>query len=269
MGVKVCHIHLVERKCASVCRTQGRWRIVSGLICLCGVDKQITRKESGDTHHVGGLSDTTGDRFLPQIDCRMKRRSEDVKKSKAVWAADEDEALLKAVLEEQQGRESGGEAEDEEDWDEIAKSVPGKTPVQCLKRYMMLNSKKPSNEPATPPMVPAAKPDIAEGEMKRSTSSSKPTKEEEEDDDDEEEDDEEKEDQEGEDESGEKESKRARSEADDVAPFWPQDETDLLKKLVELYKDSKYFFRLSKTVFFFRNEPSQLYHFYDRCASLE
>ena len=84
----------------------------------------------------------------------MKRKSEDTKKSKAVWTAAEDDALLKAVLEDQQDREAEGDGDEEEDWDEIAKSVTGKTPVQCLKRYLVLNQKQsgaPSSDAAGGP----------------------------------------------------------------------------------------------------------------------
>ena len=57
----------------------------------------------------------------------MKRRS-DEKKSRVSWSTTEDDGLLKAVLEDKQNREAEGDAEDEEDWDEIAKNIPDKTP---------------------------------------------------------------------------------------------------------------------------------------------
>ena len=57
------------------------------------------------------------------------------------WTAEDDDNLLMAVLEDQQDREAEGNGDDEEDWDEIAKFVPTKTPVQCLKRYLALNKK--------------------------------------------------------------------------------------------------------------------------------
>jgi hypothetical protein len=41
------------------------------------------------------------------------------------------------------------------------------------------------------------------------------------------------------DESGETPSKMPRIDSSDGTPAWPQDEIDLLKKLVEQYKDSK------------------------------
>lgn len=67
------------------------------------------------------------------------------KKDKKPWTPAEDEALMLAVLDDKKRREvEADESEedgrvdedDEEDWDEIAESVPGRTPVQCLRRYM-------------------------------------------------------------------------------------------------------------------------------------
>eukprot|EP00531_Pseudo-nitzschia_arenysensis_P003990 CAMPEP_0116135050 /NCGR_PEP_ID=MMETSP0329-20121206/10984_1 /TAXON_ID=697910 /ORGANISM="Pseudo-nitzschia arenysensis, Strain B593" /LENGTH=490 /DNA_ID=CAMNT_0003629825 /DNA_START=315 /DNA_END=1787 /DNA_ORIENTATION=- len=155
----------------------------------------------------------------------MKRRN-DEKKSKVSWSATEDDALLKAVLEDKQDREAeGGEAEDEEDWDEIAKSIAGKTPVQCLKRYMVINRRK-SGESSTATTTPAAEPSTA-ADSTEDTKNPPETaaKAEGSGADDEMEDDE------------EKEPKRARKEGD-ASLRWPQDDLDLLKKLVENYKDS-------------------------------
>jgi hypothetical protein len=56
------------------------------------------------------------------------------------WSAVEDDYLLKAVFEDQHGRKDLGD--DEEDWDVIAEAIPGKTPVQCLKRYMILSTQE-------------------------------------------------------------------------------------------------------------------------------
>ncbi|KAL3919109.1 MAG: hypothetical protein SGILL_003918, partial [Bacillariaceae sp.] len=161
----------------------------------------------------------------------MKRRSEDTKKSKAVWTDDDDEALLKAVSEDQKNRATDGDAEDEEDWDEIAKSVPGKTPVQCLKRYMALNSKKQAAEPkaASPASAatseeanPVAEPDDAKpSPVQAEVKTEEPSEAQEKDDD-----------------MGEKPSKAPRIESADGSAEWPEDESDLLKKLVEQYKDS-------------------------------
>lgn len=150
----------------------------------------------------------------------MKRRSED-KKSKVSWSASEDDALLKAILEDKQDREAeAGEAEDEEDWDEIAKSIAGKTPVQCLKRYMVINSRKSGES--------SSKSDAAESNTNADAEEDKKTASGQTDGGDGEED---------ADDDEEKEPKRARKEGD-VSLRWPQDDLDLLKKLVENYKDS-------------------------------
>ena len=146
----------------------------------------------------------------------MKRKSDDAKKAKTAWLASEDDALLKAVVEDQQDRDAEGDGEDEEDWDEIAKSVPGKTPVQCLKRYIALNRKQA-------------------GSTSSSTAASTPVKE---DDDGEEEDD----DDDDEEEAGSPAAKKqkASKKDSDGAGKWTNEEVELLKKLVEQYKDSEY-----------------------------
>lgn len=69
------------------------------------------------------------------------------KKQRRVWEAKEDETLMLAVLKDKQrldleadesdeDEDEDSDESDEEDWDEIAKAVPGRTPVQCLQRYM-------------------------------------------------------------------------------------------------------------------------------------
>ena len=91
-------------------------------------------------------------------------------KEKKPWTAEEDEILMIALLAERKKREAEkGDSDDEdthedndseddgeEDWDEIAKNVPGRTPVQCLRRYIKTLSKVPestekeTNERTTP-----------------------------------------------------------------------------------------------------------------------
>jgi hypothetical protein len=73
------------------------------------------------------------------------------------WSAAEDDCLLKAVLEDQESRED--DEDDEEDWDVIANAIPGKTPVQCLKRYMIINT--PERQAA----IAAAKEQTSENEL--------------------------------------------------------------------------------------------------------
>ena len=120
------------------------------------------------------------------------------KKSKSTWTAAEDDALLKAALEDQQDREAEGNGDDEEDWDEIAKAVPNKTPVQCLKRYMSLNKKLESK---------GADSAGASGDDQPESPDKKPP------------------------------AKKQKKDAD--TSKWTSEEIELLKKLVEQYKDSK------------------------------
>jgi Myb-like DNA-binding domain len=196
----------------------------------------------------------------------MKRRSDDAKKTKAVWTPDEDEALLKAVKDDQKDREVEGDAEDEEDWDEIAKSVPGKTPVQCLKRYMLLNNTKKTSAPtaeteAEEDSKPAAKESrkpIADDSATEGGNKKKDDSEDDEDDDD----------QEREDESGERPSKITRTEGGDASPSWSQEELDLLKKLVEQYKESKYF-HTPDQVRLSQRSPLLILFGSRRCSSME
>jgi len=74
----------------------------------------------------------------PPQACRTSTSS---KKKKLNWGAKEDEMLMLSVLESKKRNESaekkdvGSEESDEEDWEEIAKSVHGRTAVQCLQRF--------------------------------------------------------------------------------------------------------------------------------------
>jgi hypothetical protein len=121
-----------------------------------------------------------------------KRKADDTKKGKANWTASEDEVLLKAVIEDQQNREAEGQEDEEEDWDEIAQSLPGKTPVQCLKRYMLLNQSGGDDDDSAPVSKKARR------------------------------------------------ASKAKQKEEAVDPFnWSKEDIDLLKKLVEQYKDSK------------------------------
>lgn len=126
------------------------------------------------------------------------------KKGKLEWTPDEDEALMLAVIADRERREE----DEEEDWDEIAKAVPGKTPVQCLRRYMGNLSKKEEEAPAAPPAAAAA--------LKRSS------------DDDEEEP------------MASPLTKKAKMIVGGEGAEWTQEEMDLLKKLVEQFRDSEY-----------------------------
>lgn len=209
----------------------------------------------------------------------MKRKKDD-RRSRISWSAAEDDAPLKSVIKDKQSRdvaatasEDGehavpdpGDEEDEEDWDEIAKSVPGKTPVQCLKRYMNLNQRGRSKgttadlscssvganvtKVSTPP--PSKLPTTGDISYDRASQTGrqddhrKLTVEEKQaidrrtiektrpellDDGDDNDDDG------GGDEYDRRESKRPRRETDGSI-LWRQEDVELLKKLVESYKDS-------------------------------
>jgi len=168
----------------------------------------------------------------------MKRRSEE-RKSRVSWSAAEDDALLKAVLEDKRDRESeGGDVEDEEDWDEIAKHIPSKTPVQCLKRYMVINRTQ-DDEPSAPSKsksksttstAAAAAAETSTNDNTEVDTKIEPQEQTAKDDADADFDEEEEEEK-------EKEAKRPRKEGESSSR-WPQDDLDLLKKLVENYKDS-------------------------------
>lgn len=149
-------------------------------------------------------------------------RSASKKKPAAPWTADEDEALLRAVIEEQ-------EEDGEEDWDAISQRIEGKSAVQCLKRYIQLNQKE-SNANSNNLVASVTDSPSQEKETKESVSheSNDQLKDCEEADDDDEEEDEM-------DSSG---KKRSLTSASEGAGRWTQDEMDLLKKLVESYKDT-------------------------------
>jgi hypothetical protein len=172
-----------------------------------------------------------------QTEADSKPKNEDAKKSKAVWSASEDDALLKAVLEDQQDREDDGDGDEEEDWDEIANSVQGKTPVQCLKRYLALNKRQASasTELASPS---ALSPAPAPAPPKDEDGGEEAEAEEEEEDEEEDDEDDEDEDEDEEETPISKKSKRAKKDSDSSAK-WNADEIELLKKLVEQYKDSE------------------------------
>ena len=140
----------------------------------------------------------------------------DTKKSKVLFTAEDDDALLKAVLEDKQDREAEGHGEEDEDWDEIAKNVPGKTPVQCLKRYMALNRKQgggggggESKSPTSAAAVAKSEPggDVQGGGIPGESSDSR-------------------------------QPKRQKTGGLEPLQKWTGDEVELLKKLVEQYKDT-------------------------------
>ena len=87
-------------------------------------------------------------------------------KGKIVWTAVEDEQLLNAVERDKQHRGGEESAEDDEDWDMIAQSFPGKTAVQCFKRYLVLNRRDTTGGESSFEAAAAASA-AAEGKEKR------------------------------------------------------------------------------------------------------
>lgn len=69
----------------------------------------------------------------PPYPPRKKRRMP----ASAGWSAQEDQLLLQAVQDDHAERKDENE---EEDWDAICKSVPGRSAVQCFKRYLTLSA---------------------------------------------------------------------------------------------------------------------------------
>ena len=147
----------------------------------------------------------------------MKRKSEDTKKVKVAWTQEEDEALLKAVREDQSARDP--DAEEEEDWDEIAKVVSGKTAVQCLKRYMALSQKKESATKSSSASLKDDGDDEYEGDNGDG-------------------------DDDGDSDGQSSKKLKTASKDSEGAGKWTPEEIELLKKLVEHYKDCKNISRL-------------------------
>lgn len=139
----------------------------------------------------------------------QEKESESPKRTstKATWSPAEDEALMLAVIEDRKNRGVSPEEDEEEDWDEIAKAVPDKTPVACLRRYMRLNRKEGSAS-SIGPIV-----DKSDESEERDDPSEPPP------------------------------AKKAKKDADEVPgePLskWNTDEMELLKKLVDQYQDSE------------------------------
>jgi hypothetical protein len=67
------------------------------------------------------------------------------KKDKRQWTAEEDEALMLAVLDIKQKKGFDENEEDDQDWEEIAESVPDRTAFQCYQRYVRFLHKPTSS----------------------------------------------------------------------------------------------------------------------------
>jgi Myb-like DNA-binding domain len=205
------HINLAENKTSRHCKMPPKRK----------PEESATNKDEEDSPGAGSGGEED----------RKMRATDPSSKKKSAWTAVEDDILLKAVVEDQQDRDADGNGDDEEDWDEIARAVPNKTPVQCLKRYMSLIRKggaKGSSEPVipvpkaeaatAPSPTPAPTPESASAAEAAAAS--------------------------GDDAVDSSEmltplAKKPRKDADSSGR-WTTEEIDLLKKLVEQYKDSKW-----------------------------
>lgn len=125
------------------------------------------------------------------------------------WSTAQDDALLKAVAE-QHGDHDAGSDDEDEDWDTIAKAVPGKSAVQCLKRFIVLKESKVSATPASSTITVNPPPAVKQEQ---------PENEEEDDDEDD-------------------SSRKPKSEAAYQGEPWTHEESELLKKLAEQYRDT-------------------------------
>jgi len=105
--------------------------------------EQVVDKLEAKPITVGILKSVTED-AATTAKLRLASQTTSAKKQGRVWNAEEDETLMLAVLKDKEcqnlecdesDEDNDSDESDEEDWDEIAKSVPGRTPVQCLQRY--------------------------------------------------------------------------------------------------------------------------------------
>jgi len=168
------------------------------------------------------------------------------KKRKTAWTVSEDGALLRAVRDhrsqhrDDHGGDSDAEDEEEDDWDAIAEAVPGKTPVQCLKRHMQLTERN-KTAAASSGSSAAAKPAVTASSSPSRNAPSRSqqsapaaalgrVKSEDMDDDEEEE-----ESDQGSSQGHDSDSDKADGKPD---PTWTEEESALLKKLAEQYRDT-------------------------------
>lgn len=156
------------------------------------------------------------DRYMSSAASSDRKRSADAtddsttgsKRRRTPWTAAEDEILLKAVAKERESAHVDDEDDfEDEDWDIIAQSLPGKSAVHCFKRFTKLARGKKLDRSA-------------------SISSSLGTHSQSHDAD------------EMDDEGSTKESAANEDSANDGAGDWSEDEINLLKRLVETYKDT-------------------------------
>jgi Myb-like DNA-binding domain len=135
-----------------------------------------------------------------------------------IWTDDDDRALQNAVANELNKpgihRENH---EDDEDWDEIAKYVPGKSAVQCLKRYIKLTKHGRPLSPQNDFAIKVRRPDneqqsssVSEDEDDDTRSETLPRK----------------------------KKRKVAENTDGDGDDWEPEELELLTKLVEQYRDA-------------------------------
>jgi len=167
-------------------------------------EQEEQTEETGETENQSQEEEPLkdGQENKRKLDDEADEKRSSAKKPRLLWTDKEDSDLLTAVWADRKRRgEEEQEDDEEEDWDEIAKSVPGKTPVQCLRRYLKLNAGGPTA--AGPDTIDDTKeePDDDSSKLNAATAAKKP-----------------------------------RKEPEQV--LWNQEEIDLLRKLVEAYSDS-------------------------------
>jgi hypothetical protein len=149
------------------------------------------------------------------------------------WTAEEDQALLQAVAAEHSERQGQhGDAaksvDEDEDWDAIAQSVPGKSAVQCLKRYMILQQQKSEENASAAPSASSTRITRSKAQASPSIPNDSHTKKSSEEDDV----------GGGEDDDEEQEDISEPDASASGAGLWTSDDVELLEKLVEQYKDA-------------------------------
>lgn len=167
--------------------------------------------------HGGSLNCLVMPGKRPHSPCRESEK----KNVKKIWTDVQDAALLQAVT-----NEPDFDEDDEEVWDRIAQHVPDKSAVQCLRRFMVLPKQAVDVAPMNIPPPPCASTSDAHADESEG-------------------DDEEDEDLEEEDDDDSLQRKRQKTSDDDDDPDeqepddgWSGEETELLRKLVEMYRDT-------------------------------
>mmetsp|Transcript_7929 Transcript_7929/g.9082 ORF Transcript_7929/g.9082 Transcript_7929/m.9082 type:complete len:568 (+) Transcript_7929:398-2101(+) len=161
------------------------------------------QEDNDDTENRPQEEESLKEEKKRKLNDEVHEKKSPAKKPRLLWTDKEDDDLLKAVWTDRKRRgEEEDEDDEEEDWDEIAKSISGKTPVQCLRRYLKLNAGGSATT-----VIPDTLDDIKQETDDDSSKLGSAAK-----------------------------AKNPRKEPEQV--LWNQEEIDLLRKLVEAYSDS-------------------------------